>query len=187
MATVLSWTASFLAWVASNLWFLFLIIFSIVLQYKGYTKELYENLTFDENSKSILYKGKEIFVRNPENNNLELTIVNSQTLTDFKRLVGRVIIEMDESRKVNEEEAKRIRLHLQRLQNLLTGEGELEWDSVAETFANSLNNSVIEETDPIGYHARTQTENNELEDVQVKREMAGAIKPSCKGLKIHPI
>ena len=146
---------------------------------KGYAKELYENLTFDENSKSIPYKGEEIFVRNPENNNLELTIVNSQTLTEFKRLVGRVIVETDENRKVNEEEAKRIRLHLQKLWNLLTREGELEWDSVVDVFANTFNNTVMEnETDPIGFSVRTQTENNELENVQLRREMAGAIKES---------
>ena len=114
---------------------------------------------------------------------MELTIVNSQTFK-FKRLVGRVIVETDESRKVDEEEARRSLLHLQRLRNLLTredGNGELEWDSVADTFANSLYNSVIEgelETDPIGFSVRTQTENNKLENVQVKREMAGAIKES---------
>ena len=103
-------------------------------------------------------KGKEIFVRNPENNNLELTIVNSQTLTEFKRLVVTVIVETDENRKGNKEEARRSLLHLKRLQNLLTREGELEWDSVANTFANSHYNSVIEgelETDPIGFSIRT--------------------------------
>ena len=41
----------------------------------GYKGELYNDLTFDSDSKSILYKGEEIFVRNPESNNLELTLI----------------------------------------------------------------------------------------------------------------
>ena len=93
---------------------------------KGYARELYEKLTFDEGNKNILYKGKSIFIRDITNNNLVLTDKNSQTLQEFRRLVGRVIVETDENRKVNEEKAKRIRLSLDRLRNLLTREGELE-------------------------------------------------------------
>ena len=44
----------------------------------GYKGELYNDLTFDSDSKSILYKGVEMFVRNPENNDLELTLVDSE-------------------------------------------------------------------------------------------------------------
>ena len=101
---------------------------------KGYAGELYENLTFDEDSKSILYKCKSIFIRDLTNNNLVLTSENSQTLEEFKRLVGRVIVETDENRKVNEEEAKRIHLYLERLRNLLTGELDWDWDSSTDLF-----------------------------------------------------
>ena len=66
----------------------------------GYKGELYRSLKFDCDSKSIIYKKKEMFVRNPENNKLELTLIDSEELKDFKRLVGRVIIETDESRRL---------------------------------------------------------------------------------------
>ena len=78
---------------------------------------------------------------------MELVKEYSETLEEFKRLVGRVIVETDENRKVNEEEAKRICLHLQRYRNFLIREGGLEWDSSADTFTNTLDNTVIE-TDP---------------------------------------
>ena len=82
----------------------FTVATSVSKESRGYKGELYNNLCFDSDSKSILYKGKEMFVRNPENNDLELTLVDSNELEDFKRLVGRVIIETDESRKINEAE-----------------------------------------------------------------------------------
>ena len=37
---------------------------------------------------------------------------------------------------------------------------------------------MVIETDPIGFHESTQTENTELENIQLRREMAGAIKES---------
>ena len=77
---------------------------------KGYAKELYDNLTFDEDSKSILYKNVHIFIRDLTNNNLAITNEDSPILQEFKHWVGRVIVETDENRKVNEEEARRIRL-----------------------------------------------------------------------------
>ena len=141
---------------------------------KGYAKELYENLTFDgdKNSESILYKDVRIFTRN-----LVLVNEDSLILQEFKCLVGRVILETDENRKVNEEEAKRIRLSLERIHNKFVVENALDWDSSADLFANTSDETVIE-TDPIGFHESTQTQNNELENVQLRREMAGAIKES---------
>ena len=67
----------------------------------GYAKELYDNLTFDEDSKSILYKDVHIFTRDPTNNN-NLVLINedSQILQEFNGLVGRVIVQTDENRKV---------------------------------------------------------------------------------------
>ena len=108
---------------------------------------------------------------------MELVKGNSSNLEEFKRLVGRVIVETNENRKVNEEEAKRIRLYLQRLWNLFIREGRLDWDPTADLFTNTLEDTVIEregtdETD------ETQTENNEFENIQLRREMAGAIKES---------
>ena len=51
-----------------------------------------------------------IFTRNPTNNNLVLVNEDSPILQEFKRLFRRVIVETNENRNVNEEEAKRIRL-----------------------------------------------------------------------------
>ena len=140
---------------------------------KGYAKELYDNLTFDEDSKSILSKNVHIFIRDLTNNNLVIT----NELQEFKRLVGRVIVETDENRKVNEEEAKQIRLSLERTRNKFVVENDLYWDSTADLFANTFDERVIE-TDPIGFNESTQTQNNELENIQLRREMAGAIKES---------
>ena len=144
---------------------------------KGYAKELYDNLTFDEDSKSILYKNVHIFIRDLTNNNIVITNEDSPILQEFKRLVGRVIVETDENRKVNEEEAKRIHLSLERTHNKLVVENDLYWDSTADLFANTFDETVIE-TDPIGFNESTQTQNNELENIQLRREMAGAIKES---------
>ena len=56
-------------------------------------------------------------------------------------------------------------------------ESALDWDSSADLFANTSDETVIE-TDPIGFHESTQTQNDELENIQLKREIAGAIKES---------
>ena len=63
---------------------------------------------------------------------------------------------------------------MQRLWNLFICEGRLDWDPAADLFTNTLEDTVIERegTD------ETQTENNELENIQLRREMAGAIKES---------
>ena len=86
-----------------------------------------------------------------------------------------------ENRKVNKEIAKRIRLSLERIRNKLVVENSLDWDSFtdssADLFANTSNETVIE-TDPIGFHESTQTKNTELESIQLRMEMAGAIKES---------
>ena len=72
----------------------------------------------------------------------ELTGAKVMQRNSIKRLVGRVIVETDENRKVNEEEAKRIRLYLQGSRNSLTCEGELDWDSVADIFANTFDSTT---------------------------------------------
>ena len=92
-------------------------------------------------------------------------------------MVGRVNVETDENRKVNEEEAKQIRLSLERTRNKLIVENALDWDSCTDLFANTSDETVIE-ADPIGFHESTQIQNNELANIQLRREMAGAIKES---------
>ena len=121
---------------------------------------MYDNLTFDEDSENILFKGVQIFIRDITSNYLVLTNKNSDILQEFKRLVGRVIVETDENRKVNEEEAKRIRLSLERIHNKLVVESALDWDSCADIFANTLDETEIE-VDPIAFNESTQTQNNE--------------------------
>ena len=91
-------------------------------------------------------------------------------------MVGR-FVETDGNRKVNEEEAKRIRLSLERTCNKLVVENNLYWDSTADQFANTFDEIIIE-TDPIGFNESTQTQNDEFENIQLRREMAGAIKES---------
>ena len=145
---------------------------------KGYSKELYHNLMFDEDSKSMLYKDVRIFTRDVTNvNNLVLVNEDSPILQEFKHFVGRVIVETDENRKVNEEIAKRIRLSIERIHNKLMVENALDWDSSADLFANTSDETVIE-ADPMGFHESTQAENNELENIQLRREMAEAINES---------
>ena len=56
-------------------------------------------------------------------------------------------------------------------------ESALDWDSSADIFANTSDKTVIE-THPIGFHESTQTQNDELENIQLRRKMAGAIKES---------
>ena len=119
---------------------------------RGYARELYENLTYDESNKNILFKDVPIFIRDLTGNNLVMTNRDISILQEFKRLVGRVIVETDENRKVNEEEAKRICLFLASIYNELTVENVLDWDSSADLFANTLDTTVIEvEVDPIAY------------------------------------
>ena len=96
----------------------------------------------------------------------------------FKRLVGRVIIEVDDSKKVNSEEARKSLLYLHGDWDLLYGNLDadgLEWDSSLDPFADSLEDTK-REVDPLGYSVRTQTENDGSENNQLIREMGGALK-----------
>ena len=56
----------------------------------GYKGDIYNDLTFDSDSKSILYRGVEMFVRNPKNKNLELTLVDSEFII-FARGLGCIL------------------------------------------------------------------------------------------------
>ena len=68
-------------------------------------------------------------------------------------------------------------MFLDKTRNSLALEGELEWDSSADLFANESDDMVIKaETDPLGYHVSTQT--HDYGNIQLRREMAGAIKES---------
>ena len=71
----------------------------------------------------------------------------------------------------------KIRLSIDRIRNKFVIENDLDWDSSADSFANTSVETVIE-TSPIGFHEGTQTENTEVENIQLRREIAGAIKES---------
>ena len=47
-----------------------------------------------------------------------------------------------------------------------------------QTHIQVLDYTIEDEMDPVGFHESTQTSNDEMENVQLRREMAGAIKES---------